>query len=80
MTVACRTTGSQLVSQNYTTGSLAAHFGVEVWQVRRLFERGLLPEPGRVGAYRVVTEAELPAVEKALIAAGYLSGTRASAC
>ena len=55
-----------------TVGAVAKHFGLREWQVRRVFERGLLPEPVRVGAYRVVTEAELPAVEDALRRAGYL--------
>jgi hypothetical protein len=56
----------------YTLGAVAKLYGVRVWQVRRLYERRLLPEPGRVGAYRVVTSDELPKIEAALRAAGYL--------
>ncbi len=56
----------------FTVGTLGRRFGVPAWQVRRLFERQLLPEPARVGAYRVVAEEDLPAVEAALRAAGYL--------
>ncbi len=55
-----------------TLGAVAKRFGCRQWQVRRLFERGLLPEPPRVGAYRVIAEADLPAVEDALRRAGYL--------
>lgn len=51
---------------------VADHFGVRQWQVGRLFERHLLPPPRKVGPYRVVSRKDLPEVEKALIAAGYL--------
>lgn len=63
-----------------TIGTVAARFGVPPWQVRRLFERGLLPPAPRVGAYRVVAEAELPRVEAALVAAGYLQRKEAVPC
>ena len=55
-----------------TVGAAARRFGVPAWQVRRLFERKLLPEPARVGAYRVIAAADLAAVEMALRRAGYL--------
>jgi DNA-binding transcriptional MerR regulator len=61
-----------------TLGQVAARFGVQVWQVRRLYERGLLPPAVRVGAYRTVTETELPAIEQALRQAGYLKSTTAA--
>jgi hypothetical protein len=37
-----------------------------------LFERGLLPQPPRVGAYRVIAATQLPLVQDALRQAGYL--------
>jgi DNA-binding transcriptional MerR regulator len=55
-----------------TIGAAARHFGCQPWQIRRLFERGLLPPAPRVGAYRVIANIDLPAVEEALRAAGYL--------
>jgi DNA-binding transcriptional MerR regulator len=55
-----------------TIGDVARRLGCQGWQVRRLFQRGLLPEAARVGAYRVVSERDLPLVEKALREAGYL--------
>jgi DNA-binding transcriptional MerR regulator len=55
-----------------TIGEVASHFGVQTWQVRRLFQRGLLPPALRVGVYRVVNNDELPAIEAALRQAGYL--------
>jgi transposase-like protein len=55
-----------------TLGAVARKYGVQVWQVRRLFERRILPEPARIGHYRVVRADELPAIEMALREAGYL--------
>jgi DNA-binding transcriptional MerR regulator len=56
----------------YTVGQIAARYGVPAWKVRRLFERGLVPQATRVGAYRVVPASELPVIEEALRRAGYL--------
>lgn len=55
-----------------TIGDIAERYGVSAWKVRRIFERGLLPEPGRVGAYRVISADDLPKIEAALRQAGYL--------
>jgi hypothetical protein len=57
---------------------VAAYFGLPTWRIRRLFERGLLPAAPRVGAYRVVTAADPPAIEQALRQAGYLNPEVAS--
>jgi hypothetical protein len=56
----------------FTLGDLSKRFGVPIWAVRALFLRSLLPEPRRVGAYRVVPETDLPKIEQALRTAGYL--------
>jgi DNA-binding transcriptional MerR regulator len=56
----------------FTIGQVARRFRVSAWKVRRLFERGLLPEPARVGAYRVIPPDDLPKIEAALRRAGYL--------
>lgn len=53
-------------------GGVAQRFGLPVRSIRRLFERGLLPEPGRVGPHRIFFEDDLPRIERALLAAGYL--------
>jgi hypothetical protein len=63
---------SAALTDYLTLGAVARRFGCQPWQVRRLFERGVLPEPRRVGAYRVVAEEDLPAVEQALRQAGYI--------
>jgi DNA-binding transcriptional MerR regulator len=60
-----------------TIGAVADRFGVAAWQVRRLFERGILPPADRVGMYRVVSLADLPRIESALRQAGYL-GTKST--
>lgn len=50
----------------------AAGRQVSTWQIRRTIDRGLLAEPERVGPYRVWSEDDLPTIEAALRAAGYL--------
>jgi hypothetical protein len=55
-----------------TLGDVARRLGYHVWQVRRLYERSLLPPAKRIGQYRVVDECDLGIVEKALRAAGYI--------
>jgi hypothetical protein len=61
------------VVEHITLGAVARRLNVDLWQVRRLYERRILPEPPRVGQFRVVTEADLPTIEAALREAGYLS-------
>lgn len=68
MTTATSETGGRL----YLLGDVATHFGAQSWQVARLFKRGLLPEPERLGRARVVREEDLPAIEAALRQTGYL--------
>ena len=41
-----------------STGELARHFCCAAWQVRRLYERGLLPPAKRIGRYRYVATVE----------------------
>lgn len=55
-----------------TVGDISRKLGVQDWQIRAVIRRGLLAAPPRVGQYRVFTPEQLPAVESALRAAGYL--------
>ncbi len=55
-----------------TMGQIARRYGCTQRNVRTLFLRGLLPEPARVGAYRVVPVEQLDQVEAALRKAGYI--------
>jgi DNA-binding transcriptional MerR regulator len=59
-----------------TTATVAKKFGVKTWQVRRLYEKGLLAEPSRAGQYRLIDPADLPRIKRALKEAGYLAPTR----
>ena len=56
-----------------TLGEIAGRYGCQLWQVRRLFERKIVPEARRIGNYRVVPEMELPGIESALARAGYIA-------
>ena len=56
----------------FTIGQVARRYRLETWQVRQAIKRGFLNEPLRVGPYRVFFQDDLPGVEKALHAAGYL--------
>jgi predicted DNA-binding transcriptional regulator AlpA len=56
-----------------TCGEVATRIGVKDWQIRKLFSRGLLPTPARLGLNRIIAEDDLPAVREALARGGYLS-------
>jgi hypothetical protein len=61
-----------LASREMTLGDVARHFGIQLWQIQRLYQRGLLSQPRRIGSYRVVSARDLPVIRAALRAAGYL--------
>jgi hypothetical protein len=62
-----------LTEHSLTLGELASRIGCESWRIRRLFERKLLPEPRRVGKFRVFSESDVEAVRKVAESAGYVS-------
>lgn len=66
---------AQARHRDVTLGDVARRCGCDVWQVRRLYERGLLPPARRIGLYRVVSVDDIPAIEAALRTAGYLPET-----
>jgi DNA-binding transcriptional MerR regulator len=55
-----------------TIGQLGRRYGLPDWRIRRLITHGKLPEPPRLGNFRVFTEDDIPAVEAALRDAGLL--------
>ena len=55
-----------------TTGEVAGLFGVQAWQVARVFERGLVPEPRRSGGRRMIPPALLPEIIAQLDRCGWL--------
>lgn len=54
------------------TRSLALPAPVEEWQVRRVFEDGMLPEPPKFGGKRVLTPGAIPGVVDALRNRGWI--------
>ena len=56
----------------YTTRELADILGTDEWRVRRLFEDGTLPEPGRFAGKRAIPGEMIPAIVDALRARGWL--------
>ena len=55
-----------------TPGQVAQELGCQVWQLTRLYELGLLPEPPRVGRCRILTRADVPGIKAALRKRGHL--------
>lgn len=53
-------------------GMAAKRLGVDLWQLQRSIERGLVTHYGRIGRLRVIDVADLPKVEAELRKAGYL--------
>lgn len=58
------------------TGDVADLIGIQTWRLQHLFKRGMIPEPRRLGRFRVFRAADVPAIKRAAIAAGYLSASR----
>lgn len=56
-----------------TTREVADLLGVEVWQIRRIYKSGNLPEPPRAGLYRLIPRTDLPLIIDALRNRGWLS-------
>lgn len=66
------------INEMFTTTGVANHYSLQGyplkgWQIRRAFEMGLVAEPKlRMGKYRIISAADLPALEKALAKLKYL--------
>lgn len=56
----------------YSTREVAEVLGTQTWRVRRLFEDGTLPEPGRFAGKRAIHGSAIPAIVDALRARGWL--------
>lgn len=52
--------------KSYTTREIADLLGTETWRVRRLFESGRLPEPGRFAGKRAISGELIPSIVDAL--------------
>lgn len=62
------TTLSQTV---LSTGDVADLLSVQSWRVARIFELGVLPEPGRISGRRMIPKEMVPAVVEALRLRGW---------
>ena len=56
----------------FSTREIADLFGTDEWRVRRLFESGTLPEPGRFAGKRAIPRERLPEILDALRDRGWL--------
>jgi hypothetical protein len=54
-----------------TTTEVAAALGAHPLAVRRMYLRGLVPEPRRAGRLRLISRRDLPAIAAALRASRY---------
>lgn len=61
-----------MTTQLYTTRDAADLLGTQEWRVRRLFESGYLPEPGRFAGKRCITPDLIPAIVDGLRDRGWL--------
>jgi len=57
----------------YTTRELADLLATDEWRVRRLFEDGTLPDPGRFAGKRCIPAGWLPRIVECLRARGWLT-------
>jgi DNA-binding MarR family transcriptional regulator len=62
----------QTLDTPLTTGELAKLCNADAWQVLAAIRRGFLPEPLRIGHFRLWTPSDVDRVVQALTAAGYL--------
>lgn len=60
------------MSNCFTTKEVAELLGTQEWRIRRLFESGDLPEPGRFAGLRVITGTAIPSIVDALRNRGWL--------
>ena len=62
-----------------STTEVADIFEQPAWRIRRLYEDGILPEPGRLGICRAIPASSLPDIASALRSRGWLPETEAVA-
>ncbi|HEY7153807.1 MAG TPA: hypothetical protein VH575_07590 [Gemmataceae bacterium] len=55
-----------------TIGEVALRLNCQQWQIRKVCNLGLYPEPPRFGNQRAFRESDLPKIKEALRKAGYL--------
>ncbi len=63
----------------FSTADVAKLLSVDSWKVRRLFEDGTLPEPGRIGNQRAIPREMIQQITVALQRRGYMPTTEVAA-
>lgn len=51
---------------HFSTVAMGELLGTDAWRVRRLFERGILPDPPRIGRNRAIPATMIPQIVDAL--------------
>ena len=67
------------MAEVFSTADVAKLLTVQSWQVRRLFEDGTLPEPGRIGNQRAIPRDMISRIAVALRDRGFLREAEALA-
>jgi len=65
------------MSNFFSTREVAEILGTDTWRVRRLFEDGTLPEPGRFAGKRAIPSQLLPVIIDAMRRRGWLKESEA---
>jgi len=58
--------------EHFTTRDVAELYGVQEWQVRRLYESGDLADPPRFAGRRLISRSMLPGILDALRRRGWI--------
>jgi hypothetical protein len=56
----------------FSTQDVARLLGVQRWQIQRIYENGVLPEPQRFAGKRMISGTDLPPLIDALRTRGFL--------
>lgn len=68
------------MQQIFSTRELADLLGTREWRVRRLFEDGTLPEPGRFAGKRAIPRELIPGIVDRLRDRGWLPAGEGHEC
>ena len=68
-----------MTNRHYSTRDIAEVLGIETWRVRRLFENGELPEPGRFAGKRAIPSELIPAIVDRLRKHGWIPAQQEAA-
>jgi len=68
-----------ITSDDVLIGSVADEVGIDSWRLRMLADRGLCPQPQRLGRIRVFKRSDIPAIREAAHLAGYIRSERVQA-